>query len=103
MERKFAGLNGSILVKDDNLYLIREKKLDGVFHELGTITIPINQIKQVAFAEAGLTNGFIAILRKGDRRPRTVFSAIKNETAVIFRVTKNAQAHDMVRYVESLM
>ena len=101
--KKFVGLNGTISVSADSVYLSRERKLDGVFHQLGTTEIPIKQIEKVVFSEAGLTNGFIAILRKGDKRPHTIFSALKNENAVIFRLTKNDQAQEMTNYVKSLL
>lgn len=101
--KRFTGLNGSITVSGNSVVLSRERKLDGVFHELGSREIPISQIEKVVFSEAGLTNGFLAILRKGDKRPRSVFSAIKNENAIIFRITKNEQAQEMAEYVKSLI
>ena len=101
--RKFVGINGSVLVDENTVTLFREKKLDGVFHELGKMEIPVNQIERIVISEAGLTNGFIAFLRKGDKRPRTVFSALKNKNTIIFRLTKNEQALKMTEYVKSLM
>ncbi|MBR2255772.1 MAG: hypothetical protein IJ899_00205 [Blautia sp.] len=101
--QKFVGLNGTISASEKSVILSREKKLDGVFHKLGTMEIPIDQIEKVVFSEAGLTNGFIAILRKGDKRPHSVFSAMKNQNAVIFRLTKNAQAQALTEYVRSLI
>ena len=101
--KKFVGLNGTISVSTDSVYLSRERKLDGVFHQLGITEIPIKQIDKVIFSEAGLTNGFIAILRKGDKRPHSIFSALKNENTVIFRLTKNHQAQELTNYVKSLL
>ena len=101
--RRFVGLNGTISISDHSVFLSREGKLDSVFHMPGTTEIPIRLIHKVVFSQAGLTNGFIAILRKGDKQPHSVFSALKNENAVIFRVTKNDQALELAEYVRSLM
>lgn len=71
--------------------------------EAGSITIPIDQIEKVAFSEGGLTNGFIAFVRKGDKRPHSVFSAMKQDNAVVFRLTKNDAARELAEYVKALI
>ena len=101
--KNFVGLNGKIYADEDGVTLIRESKIDGVFHELGTVRIPISEIAKVIYSEGGLTNGYIAFLRKGDRRPLSVFSALKNDNTVIFRFTKNESAQQMAEYVKSLI
>ncbi|MCR5775890.1 MAG: hypothetical protein K6G84_00545 [Lachnospiraceae bacterium] len=97
----FVGLNGQIEVDNDGIILTRVAKLDKVFHQAGKIIIPFCQVENVVFSEGGLTNGFVAFLRKGDKEPHSVFSAIKNDTAVIFRLTKNKNARQLVNYVKS--
>ena len=97
----FAGLNGQITVDEHTITLTRSAKLDKVFHNAGTITIPLSKVEKVIFSEGGLTNGYVAFLRKGDKRPRSVFSALKNKNTVIFRLTKNDDAKDLVDYVKS--
>jgi len=98
--RSFVGLNGSVSVGESGISLTRESKLDGVFHELGTAVIPYEQIVKVVYAEGGLSNGYMAFLRKGDKRPHSVFSALKNDSAIIFRFTKNESAKEIVDLVK---
>ena len=101
--KTFKGLNGKITADEEKVVLTRSTKLDSVFHEAGTITIPIDQIEKVAFSEGGLTNGFIAFVRKGDKQPHSVFSAMKQDNAVIFRLTKNDVARELAEYVKALI
>ena len=55
------------------------------------------------FSEEGIANGYMAFLRKGDKRPHSVFSALKNENAIIFRFTKNRIAKELVNLVKERM
>ena len=99
--RLFTGLNGSISVGEIGVSLTRQAKIDGIFHELGTMVIPYEEIDKVVFSKGGLTNGYMVFLRKGEKRPHSVFSAIKNEHAIVFRFTKNKSAKEIVNIVKT--
>ncbi len=99
--KSFTGLNGKVFASEDTVMIKREGKLDKVFHE-SDLTIPLNQIYAVEYMEGGITNGFIAFLRKGDKIPHSVFAALKNENAIIFRFNKNLQAKKFAEHVECL-
>lgn len=96
----FVGLNGSVFVDERGISLTRKSRLDGAFHDLGTLKIPYEQIVKVVFAKGGLTNGYMAFLRKDDKRPHSVFSALKNDSAIIFRFTKNDSAKEIVDLIK---
>ena len=98
--KRFTGINGTIIFDDRKVTIIREKKLDRVFHQQGSIDIPLSQIDLVMFSEAGLTNGYIAILEKNNKIPHSVFTAIKHQNAVIFRFPKNQQAQEFARQIK---
>ncbi len=99
--KTFIGLNGSISVNSEKVILHRGSGIDSVFHEEGNLTIPFSNIAEVIYSEGGLTNGYITILRYGDKRPHGILSALRNATTVIFRFTKNRQALEMTEYVNS--
>ena len=99
----FKGLNGSVSIAENWVTISREKKLDGVFHTLGSIIIPIRELDKVVYSKGGILNGFIVFIKKGDRQPHSVFSAIKNKNAIIFRASKNEQAKEVEKYTNALI
>ena len=101
--RSFYGLNGRVSIEDNAVILTRESKFDGIFHELGVFSIPVSQITKVIYSPGGVTNGYMSFLRKGDRRPISVFTALKNKNTIIFRFTKNEEAKEIADYVKSLI
>ena len=46
---KFRGLNGTIVLKEDCVQILREKVLDSTFHEQEQIEIPYSEIKGIYF------------------------------------------------------
>ena len=101
--RSFYGLNGRVSIEDNAVILTRESKFDEIFHELGVFSIPVSQITKVIYSPGSVTNGYMSFLRKGDRRPISVFTALKNKNTIIFRFTKNEEAKEIADYVKSLI
>ncbi len=91
----FRGINGTIILSDDIVQIIREKGIDYTFHKEGHIEIPYSEIKEVVFSEGGLINGYISIMEKKSKRPSGIVQAMKDENAVIFRMFKNEQAREI--------
>ena len=94
---KFRGLNGTIVLKEDCVQILREKVLDSTFHEQEKIEIPYSEIKDVYFAEGSLINGYLCILRVGASKP--TLKAVKDDTSVVFRMFKNGEAE---RFAEEI-
>ena len=72
---KFRGLNGTIVLKEDCVQILREKVLDSTFHEQEKIEIPYSEIKDV------------------------YLKAVKDDTSVVFRMFKNGEAE---RFAEEI-
>ena len=96
---KFRGLNGTIEVVDDKIRIIREKLLDGAFHKKGTFVFPLSSVIMMHYHKGGITNGFLTLERKGSKLSKSVFSAMKNDDAIIFRMMKNEEAEAFSKYV----
>ena len=62
---KLRGLNGTIVLKEDCVQILREKALDSTFHEQEKIEIPYSEIKDIYFEAGSLINGYLSILRVG--------------------------------------
>lgn len=101
--KTFVGLNGKISADEKNIILTRDSGIAVIFQKEGDLIIPICNILKIVYSEGGFTNGYISFLRNGDRKPHSIFSAVKNETTIIFRCTKNRMAQEMVEYVNSLI
>ena len=84
---KFRGLNGTIVLKEDCVQILREKVLDSTFHEQEKIEIPYSEIKDVYFAEGSLI------------KPTGILKAVKDDTSVVFRMFKNGEAE---RFAEEI-
>ena len=107
---KFRGLNGTIVLKEDCVQILREKALDSTFHEQEKIEIPYSEIKDIYFAEGSLINGYLSILRVGASKPTGILKAVKDkptgilkavkdDTSVVFRMFKNGEAE---RFAEEI-
>lgn len=96
---KFRGLNGTLVLNDNSVLILREKGIDGTFHDIPKIEIPFSNITKIEVVQGGLTNGYICIADSECRVPSNVFKAMKNDNTVIFRVFKNALAE---RFAEEL-
>lgn len=96
----FKGLNGTILLKENSLSIIRESGIDTTFHKKGVIEISYSCIDGVMLELGSLVNGYITIIEKGSTCPSSIFSAMKNDNTVIFRCTKNGQAEKIRALIE---
>lgn len=96
---KFRGLNGTLILNEDSVLILREKGLDETFHDIQKIEIPFSNIKEIEVVQGGITNGYICIVDSDCCAPSNVFKAMKNDNTVIFRVFKNALAE---RFAEEL-
>ena len=96
---KFRGLNGTIVLKEDCVQILREKVLDSTFHEQEKIEIPYSEIKDIYFAAGSLINGYLSILRAGADKPTGILKAVKDDTSVVFRMFKNGEAE---RFAEEI-
>lgn len=91
----FKGLNGTIVLHEEYVSIIRDSMIDVTFHEAGETKIPYKKIKQVKVVQGGILNGYITLLEDKGVFPLTVFVALKNKNTVIFRMTKNSAAEKM--------
>ncbi|MDO4474989.1 MAG: hypothetical protein Q4B75_10125 [Eubacteriales bacterium] len=97
--KKFRGINGTLILKDDSVLVLREKGIDGTFHDVSEIEIPYSTIEDVEIVPGGLINGYICIVNSGINSPSNIFKAMKNDNTVIFRIFKNDQA---IKFAEEL-
>lgn len=90
--KKFRGINGTLVLNDDVVLILREKGIDGTFHNHTKIEIPYYNIKEVKVILGGLINGYICIVDSNCGPSSNIFQAIKNDNTVIFRVFQNSMA-----------
>ena len=88
----FKGLNGTIVLHEEYVSIVRNSMIDATFHEVGEMKIPYKRIKKIEVVPGGLTNGYITLMEDTSVFPSTVFMALKNKNSVIFRMTKNSGA-----------
>ena len=96
----FKGLNGTIILRNSGVAIVRENMLGTTFHNGGEVEIPYSNISEVEVVPGALLNGFICIVENGYGSPSNVFSAMKDENTIIFRLTRNGQAKKMKRLIE---
>ena len=77
---KFRGLNGTIVLKEDCVQILREKAIDSTFHEQEKIEIPYSEINDIY-------------------KPTGILKAVKDDTSVVFRMFKNGEAE---RFAEEI-
>jgi len=99
MER-FRGLNGTIVLKEDSVQILREGGIDSTFHDQNRIVIPYSEIKDIQYVAGSLVNGYLSIIRTGTSRPTGIIKAMKDDTTVIFRMFKNGQAEKLVKEIK---
>lgn len=97
----FKGLNGTIVLGSTGVSIIRDTMLGTAFHNGGETLIPYSRISEVVMVPGSLTNGYLCIVETGYGSPGSIFSALKDENTVIFRMTKNAPARKMKRLIEA--
>lgn len=98
--KSFKGLNGTIILRDSGVAIVRENMLGTTFHNGGEVEIPYSNVNEVEVVPGALLNGFICIVENGYGSPSNVFSAMKDENTIIFRLTRNGQAKKMKRLIE---
>jgi hypothetical protein len=98
--KSFKGLNGTIILRDSGVAIVRENMLGTTFHNGGEVEIPYSNVSEVEVVPGALLNGFICIVENGYGSPSNVFSAMKDENTIIFRLTRNGQAKKMKRLIE---
>ncbi len=96
---KFRGLNGTIVLKEDCVQILREKALDSTFHEQKKTEIPYSEIKDIYFAAGSLINGYLSIIQAGTGKPTGILKAVKDDASVVFRMFKNGEAE---RFAEEI-
>ena len=99
--KSFKGLNGTIILRTSGVAIVRENMLGTTFHNGGEVEIPYCNIDEVVVVPGSLLNGFICIVESGYGSPSNVFSAMKDENTIIFRLTKNGKAEKMKRLIEA--
>ncbi len=95
MER-FRGLNGTIVLKEDSVQILRESRIDSIFHKQDQIIIPYSEIKDIQYVAGSFVNGYLSIIRTGTSRTTGIINAIKDDTTVVFRMFKNGQVEKFV-------
>lgn len=98
--KSFKGLNGTLQLRNDNIAIIRENILGTTFHNAGETVIPYENICKVAVIPGSILNGYITIVERGYSSPSSIFTALKDENTIIFRLTKNMQAKKIKRLIE---
>lgn len=98
--KSFKGLNGTIILRDSGVAIVRENMLGTTFHNGGEVEIPYSNVSEVEVVPGALLNGFICIVENGYGSPSNVFSAMKDENTIIFHLTRNGQAKKMKRLIE---
>ena len=101
--KSFKGLNGTIILRDSGVAIVRENMLGTTFHNGGEVEIPYSNVSEVEVVPGALLNGFICIVENGYGSPSNVFSAMKDENTIIFRLTRNGQAKKMKRQIEEIL
>lgn len=99
--KSFTGLNGTIILRNSGVAIIRENMLGTVFHNCSEVEIPYFNISKVKVIPGSLLNGFICIVENGHCGPSNIFSALKDKNTVIFRLTKNKQAENLKQLIET--
>ena len=99
--KSFTGLNGTIILRNSGVAIVRKSMLGTTFHNAGEIEIPYSNINEVEVVPGSLLNGFICIVENGYGSPSNVFSAMKDENTIIFRLTRNKQAKKMKQLIEA--
>lgn len=99
--KSFKGLNGTIILRNTGIAIIRDNALGTTFHNAGELEIPYENVSHVVVVPGSLLNGYICIVENEYGSPSGVFSAMKDENTVIFRLTKNLKAEKMKRLIEA--
>ena len=72
----FNGINGKIRICDHYLVIIREKKIETMFHEVGEKRIDYSDIASVKYVPGSITNGYIRIVEDNSSFPRNLMKAM---------------------------
>lgn len=82
--KSFEELNGTIILRNTGVEIIRDSALGTTFHNAGELEIPYESVSHVVVVPGLLLNGYICIVENGYGSPSGVFSAMKDENAVVF-------------------
>lgn len=93
--KSFKGLNGTIILRDSGVAIVRENMLGTTFHNGGEVEIPYSNVSEVEVVPGALLNGFICIVENGYGSPSNDILCKKDENTIIFRLTRNGQAKKM--------
>ena len=99
--KAFKGLNGTVILHQSCVCVVRDNMLGTTFHDAGVTEIPYGNISEVAVVPGAVLNGFLCIVEHGYGSPSNIFSAMKDDNTIIFRFTKNAQAWKLKRLIEA--
>lgn len=97
--QEFRGINGRIIIGQNELHILRENSIDSVFHKENEKVLLFDEIKNVVFVPGGVTNGYICCVEKGKKSPGTIIGAMKDENTILFRMFKNKAAENFVQEV----
>lgn len=98
---RFRGINGTILLGENSLEILREGSLDRTFHNIKRLEIPYSSIEEIKVVPGSLINGYISIIHRGENGPRGLVSAIRDENSVMFRMFKNMQAERFAQKIRA--
>ena len=99
--RQFKGLNGTIVLYDRHLIILREGFLANACHKNSQVQVSYGDIKRVEVVYGSLINGYLRIVTEEKGRSFHIVSAMKDDGCVIFRFTKNKQAEQMKEWIET--
>ncbi len=100
---RFRGLNGTIVLKENSVQILREGGIDSAFHEQNRMVIPYSEIEDIQCVAGSLVNGYLSIIRVGRSKPTGIVKAMKDDATVIFRMFKNGQAEKLVKDIRQRM
>lgn len=98
---KFRGINGTFILKNDCVVILREKGIDRTFHECVETEISYTDIEDVEIVLGGITNGYICIVDSKRIIPSNIFKAMKNDNTIVFRMFKNELAEKFANELRS--
>ncbi len=90
----FRGLNGTIVLREDCVQILREGRIDRTFHAQEKVEIPYSEIKEVHYKAGSMINGYLSIVRTGTKKPVGIIKAMKDDASVVFRMFKNREAKE---------
>lgn len=96
---QFRGLNGEIVLENDEILIKRSSRLDKTFHDEEIIIVPLAELEDVEVVYGSVTNGYISLIIRNQKHKPGLLHAMKDKYSVIFRVFNNSKAEEMMKYI----